>query len=361
MTVSQVNSAHCFSQSTDLVNLNQNRVRNAFFDTHSQTLRIRNKEVVTNELNLFAQSFRQHRPAFPVIFGHTIFNRKDWEFSAQIFIEFNHFFVGIRFAFALHFIFSVFVEFGRSCIHSENNIFTRFVSGTFNSINNESQSFFGRFQIRSKTAFITNVSVVTGSFKVLLQGVENFSTHTNSFTDRRSANRHNHEFLNVDWVISMLTAVQNIHHRNRQNMSHRTAKVTIKRKFAFFSLSFRNSHRNGENSISTEFAFVFSAIEFNHSFINVDLVIGIKTSQSVINSVINIFNGFQNTFSAKTGFVAITKFNSFVNTGRSAGRNSGTSESTALKNNISLNGRITTRINNFSSMNIYNSTHFFLL
>ena len=317
MTMSQVDSAHCFSQSTDLVNFNQNRVGDFLFNTHSQTFRIRNKEVVPDELDFVAQSIGQHFPAFPVIFSHTVFNRENREFSTQFLVEFNHFFVGVRFADTFEFIFAVFIKFRRSGIHSENNIFPWFISCGFDSINNESQSFFGRFQIRSKTAFITDIGVMTGRFEVFLQGVENFRTHADSFTNRRRADRHNHKFLEVNRVVSVLTAVNNVHHRHRQNVSHCTAEITIKREFAFFSLSLSHSHRNGENGISTEVTFVFSAVEFNHGFINIDLVIGIQTGQSVINFIINIFHGFQNALTAETSFVAVAQFDCLMHTGRS--------------------------------------------
>ena len=47
-----------------------------------------------------------------------------------------------------------------------------------------------------------------------------------------AVDRHDHEFLNVDWVVGVLTAVDDVHHRHRQRARRRTADVTVKRQAA---------------------------------------------------------------------------------------------------------------------------------
>ena len=49
----------------------------------------------------------------------------------------------------------------------------------------------------------------------LLQGVEHFSAHADGFGERRGADRHDHELLNVDWVVRVRAAVDDVHHRHR--------------------------------------------------------------------------------------------------------------------------------------------------
>ena len=183
VALSQVNGFHGFGQRTDLVNLNQNRVGYAFFNTHCQAFRVGNEQIVADQLNFVADGVGQHLPAFPVIFGHTVFNGENRETVAEVFIKFNHLSVGVRFAFAFHLVFAVFIKFGRSGVNSQNNVFTRLETGIFNGVDNESQSFFGRLQIRSETAFVADVGVVAGCFQVLFQSMENFGAHTNGFFD----------------------------------------------------------------------------------------------------------------------------------------------------------------------------------
>ena len=251
---------------------------------------------------------------------------------------------GIGLAFALHFIFAVFIELGRSGVNGQNNVVARFVAGVFNRVDDKGQSFFGRLQVRCETAFIADVGVVSGSFQVLFQRVENFGTHANGFFNGGSGNRHNHEFLNVNRVVGMLAAVNDVHHRNRQSAGHGAAQITIQRETGFFGLSLGNGERNGQDGVSAELAFVFGAVEFNHGSVDFNLIFGVQTGQSVVDGVVDVGNGFFNAFAAETLFVAVTEFNGFVYAGRSAGRNGCASESTGLQNNIGFNSRISARV-----------------
>ena len=185
---------------------------------------------------------------------------------------------------------------------------------------------------------------MSGSFQVLFQRVENFGTHANGFFNGGSGNRHNHEFLNVNRVVGMLAAVNDVHHRNRQSAGHGAAQITIQRETGFFGLSLGNGERNGQDGVSAELAFVFGAVEFNHGSVDFNLIFGVQTGQSVVDGVVDVGNGFFNAFAAETLFVAVTEFNGFVYAGRSAGRNGCASESTGLQNNIGFNSRISARV-----------------
>ena len=49
---------------------------------------------------------------------------------------------------------------------------------------------------------------------------------------RRRADRHDHEFLEVDRVVGMLAAVDDVHHRHRQDMRRDAADIAIERQAA---------------------------------------------------------------------------------------------------------------------------------
>ena len=75
------------------------------------------------------------------------------------------------------------VEFGRSAVHTDHYVFTRFVSGSFDGCDDRVQSIFCTFQIRSETTFITYGSAETAVFQYLLQCVEYFGTHSQTFSE----------------------------------------------------------------------------------------------------------------------------------------------------------------------------------
>ena len=174
--------------------------------------------------------------------------------------------------------------------------------------------------------------------------MEYFCTHTQSIRETRSTNRHNHKLLKIYRIISMATTIKNVHHRYRQSTSTCTTDVAIKFLVGFHSSCFGTSQRYTKDSIITQFTFIWSTIYFYHTSINSFLLCNVHTSQFFIQNSIYILNSFQNAFSHKYRFIAITKFTCFMNTGRSTRWNGSTTKCTTFCVNIYFDSRITSRI-----------------
>src|SRR5690606_4304226 len=137
-----------------------------------------------------------------------IFDGNDRILLGQIFQEVGEFFRGERFvAFASQNVFTVFVELRCCTVHRQSDVGAQLVASSFNRFSDYSQSFSVGTQVRRIAAFVTNSSVHTFSFQNFSQVVEHFRTHTHSFFQRFSANRLDHEFLNINVVVSVLAAV----------------------------------------------------------------------------------------------------------------------------------------------------------
>ena len=190
-----------------MVYLNQNSVCYALFNALNQTLFVGNKQVVANQLNFFAQLFGELLPAVPVILCHTVFDGDDRIFLAQASQIIYHFFAGHFYAFAGHFVFAVYIEFAGSNVHRHNDVLARFIACTLCCFENNLDCICIAFQVRCKTAFITQSSAQAFFLQQCLQVMINLSVHAQCFAEGFSANRHNHKFLNINVVICMLAAV----------------------------------------------------------------------------------------------------------------------------------------------------------
>ena len=136
------------------------------------------------------------------------------------------------------------IEFGRSTVHSNRHILTRLVSGSFNSSHDGVKSVFRSIQSRSETTFVTDSRTQTAIVQHLLQSMEDFGPHTQTFTETASSNRTDHKFLESDRGIRMRTAIDNIHHRDRQYICIRPADITVKRQVQIVCCRLGNSQRN---------------------------------------------------------------------------------------------------------------------
>ena len=70
------------------------------------------------------------------------------------------------------------------------------------------------------------------SCRPLLQGGENFRAHAHRVGHRRRGDRQDHEFLDVDRVVGVLAAVDDVHHRHRQGAGEDAADIAVQRQAA---------------------------------------------------------------------------------------------------------------------------------
>lgn len=85
--VGHLNGVQGFGQRTDLIQLNQDGVAAAVLNALLQTLGVRYKQIVADQLELIAQACGQFLPAFPVFFIERILQRSDGVLGNQILPE----------------------------------------------------------------------------------------------------------------------------------------------------------------------------------------------------------------------------------------------------------------------------------
>ena len=151
--------------------------------------------------------------------------------------------------------------------------------------------------------------------------MEHFRTHTYGFFQSLSANRLNHELLDVDVVVSVLTTVDDVHHRNRHGVFARStvqfSDVRIQRQAFSSSCCFGVRQGHSQDGVCTEVGFVFSTVQIDHDLVDASLIFSIFTQDCLSDRAVYRSNSFGYAFTQKTGFVAIAQFQRFAGTSRS--------------------------------------------
>src|SRR3546814_7555492 len=65
--------------------------------------------------------------------------------------------------------------------------------------------------------------------QTFFERVENFRSPAHRLGETVRADRHHHEFLEIYWVISVLSTIYDIHPWHRQDMGRHTANIAIER------------------------------------------------------------------------------------------------------------------------------------
>lgn len=210
--------------------------------------------------------------------------------------------------------------FGSGGVHGEHEVFARDVTGGFDAFHDEGEDFFVRavLGVRGETAFVASARGEALGFEDLLEGVEDFGAPAEGFAPGRGAHRHDEEFLRVDVVIGMSSAVHDVHHRDGEGVGGGAADETVERLLQGSGRGVGGGEGNGENGVRAEFGFVFGAIEVDHGLVDEEGVAGVEADQGRGDQFVDVLDRGQDAFAAVDGFVAVAEFKGFAGAGRGA-------------------------------------------
>ena len=137
------------------------------------------------------------------------------------------------------------------------------------------------------------------------------------------------------------------------------SNVLVKRKASILSSSNANSHGNAEDSVCTERVLEHAvAVEFDHSVINFSLLGRIHANDLLSDLGVDVLHGSESALAEIGLLVAVAEFASFAFTGGSTTRNSSVTNDTVVKSNIDFERRIATGIQDLTSPNFSDFSHF---
>ena len=191
--------------------------------------------------------------------------------------------------------------------------------------------------------------------------MKNFYAPAERLGKRFCADRHDHEFLEINVVIGMGATVEDVHHRRRQGVCACAAEVAVQRQCKAIRRGPRGSHRDGKNRIRAQSSLIFGAIELNHFLVQRALVGGVEVRQGVGYLAVYIFHGLEHTFADVNTAVAVAQLNRFVLTGRSAAGDDGPALRSILKPDFCLHRRIAARIQHLPAAYFCNIAHVFMI
>ncbi len=215
-------------EGADLVDLDQDRVGDAFIDAFLENFGVGDEQVIAYQLDAIPQFFGQQLPAFPVVFGHAVFDGDNRVTINEVGVEINHVCGGLLLlGFILEDVFAILVELTGGDIECQQDIFPRLVAGCPDGVHYDFQSFFVALEVRCKAALVTDCSVIALILEDFLEGVENFSAHAQGLFKGVGPGRHDHEFLDIDIVVGVLAAINDVHHRQRQFLGIGAAEILV--------------------------------------------------------------------------------------------------------------------------------------
>jgi hypothetical protein len=139
-----------------------------------------------------------------------------------------------------------------------------------------------------------------------------------AFAERRQAERHDHEFLEINRGVRVRAAVDDVGHRHGQHFGVRPAEIAEQRLVQSGGGGLGVRQRHGENGVGAELGLRFRAVELEHGGVHGQLIVRIESDEFGRDDIGDVFDGLLHALAAETFLVAVTKFDGFVFAGAGA-------------------------------------------
>ncbi len=159
-------------QRPDLVDLDEDRVGDAALDSFVEDLRVRDEEIVTDQLHALAELPGEVLPAGPVVLGHSVLDRHD-----RVLVAPRPEHVGPvgrreRQALAFQMVLAVPEELARRAVERERDLLARHVAGLLDGLQDQLDRRLVALHARRETTLVAHRGAHAGVVDQLLQRVE---------------------------------------------------------------------------------------------------------------------------------------------------------------------------------------------
>ena len=133
-----------------------------------------------------------------------------------------------------------------------------------------------RVQAGRESAFVAHRGRQPLPVEQFLQRVENLRAAAQRIAKARRADRHDHEFLQVERVVGVRAAVDHVDHRHRHLHLPGTAEIAVQRQPGLLGRRLGDRHRYREQRIRAEPGLVLRAVELDQRLVDEALLGGIE-------------------------------------------------------------------------------------
>ena len=156
----------------------------------------------------------------------------------------------------------------------------------------------------------------------LLQRVEDLRAAAQRLAKAGRADRQDHELLDVEAVVRMRAAVDDVHHRHRHDrlaaFAELRAEVPVQALLRIARGRLRGGQRDGQQRIGAEPALGVGAVELDHPAIEAAWSRGSRPSSAARSTVFTCRDGLQHAFAEIALLVAVAQLHGFARAGRCA-------------------------------------------
>ena len=208
-------------------------------------------EIVADQLHAAAERLGQRDPAVPVVLRHAVLDRHDRVLLAQLLIERDHPLGVELLALARQLVgLAGFVpQLAGRDVERDGDVLAGLVAGLLDRVDDDAQRGLGAGQVGGEAALVTDGGRRLAVVQQLLQGVEHLGAGAQRLGEGRQPLGDDHELLEVERVVGVGAAVDDVHQRHGQHARAGPAQITVKRHVELGRGGARGGQRHAQDRV----------------------------------------------------------------------------------------------------------------
>ena len=291
----------------NLVDLDQDRVGGTQLDALLEALGVGDEQVVAHQLHLVANATGELDPAVPVLLGHAVLDGDDGISVDELFPVIDHLGARVLHALALELVHARLgvVELGRGRIHGVHEVDAGLKAGFLHGLGDVLERLGIGLEVGRKAALVAHAAAQAGLVQHALEGVVDFGAPTQALGKARGAHRHDHKLLEVNVIVGMHAAIEDVHHGRGQQVGVDAAQVLVQRQARRLGSGAGDGQRHAQDGVGTELGLVGGTVRGNQRGIDGALVEGVEAHDGVSALVVDVLDGLRNALAQVAALVAI--------------------------------------------------------
>ena len=201
----------------------------------------------------------------------------------------------------------------------------------------------GRGDLGREPALVADGGAEAVAVQARLERVVDLAADAQGLAEARRAVRDDHELLQVERVVGVRPAVDDVHHRHGQDMRGRPAERAPERQPERGRRGLGDGQRGAEHAVGADAALVGRPVDLAQQPVDAALVVHVVAEQRRAELVVDARDGALDRLAA-VGGAAVTALDRLVRPGRRARGHGGAAERAGVGEDVDLDGRVSARV-----------------
>ena len=252
---------------------------------------------------------------------------------------------------------AVLVELGSGAVERQQHVLPRLVAGLGHRLEDQLERLLGAGDVGGEAALVADRGREAALVEQLLQRVEDLGAAAQRLAEALRTDRHDHEFLDVQAVVGVRAAVDDVHHRHRHLHRAHAAEVAVERQAGLLGRRLGHRHRDGQHGVGAEARLVVAAVELDQGLVDEGLLLGIEADDGFGDLGVDVLDGLQHALAEVAAGVAVAQFDGLARAGGGARGHGGAAHDARFEQDVGLDGGIAARVENLAGDDINDCAH----